>query len=748
MKNTFRYIAITSLLALASAGTIWAQGGKTYHAEGGVSTAKTVGDQNSDGSYTITLETFATGQQTVVSKGRPVDIVLVLDVSGSMSSTDGNDPYIYSATESQIWTAQNIGSTTYYYKDGDSYYLVYPYDNTLYYYDYGFYELGTTYTGVLYTRMTKLAKMKESVGTFIDIIKSNNDKLNLDPGVKGNQISIVKFAGGKDGDYYGSESNINPGNHKHRYSQSTENNWIEYTSNNFTDANRWNPTEVVASFTEVTASGVTSLTTAVNRLQGGGGTMANNGMTKAMYLMAWLDNTGDGGGNLPCIDSKGDTLRTRVVVLFTDGNPGLTGYNDDTAKATVQVANSLKNTYHCSVYTVGVFGSDKNTKTDAYMNSVSSNEPTATSVGSDNIPHDYYQSASGGLDLEDIFANIAEGVGGENAAIGSNTEVRDVVSNSFSLPIDSSKMSDEEIETWAKENVKVYKVAINENGGSWAKKNEDLGASDEFAGAQIAIDGSKVSVTGFNYGSADNWVGKRLIPGHSGESESDWKWAGNKLVIKFNINAKDGATGGDGTATNTTESGVYTADGVLLNKYDVPHTDLPINLVIKKNGLRHGESATFEIWRTTPIMEVVKDEDGNPIKSKVDPTKDSLAVKYNAIGKPQPDPDKWKDWTKVILTNKGNDGDEVVKTLVSLEPSYIYRIEEDQWGWAYKLEAATEGTLTTSDIEINPFEFTNTEKTDAVKHAEAVSINHFANGSSGSYTEDYSSSKVKSFKTK
>ena len=227
-----------------------------------------------------------------------------------------------------------------------------------------------------------------------------------------------------------------------------------------------------------------------------------------------------------------------------------------------------------------------------------------------------------------------------------------------------------------------------------------------------------------------NWVGWR-----TGNSNC----AGKKLVIQFKIEADPAATGGDGTNTNAAGSGVYVpikdANGKIIgydpvNEYEVPHKDLPINLVIKKTGLRHGESATIQIY-----MAPQKKVDGK--------------VQYNpTTGKPLPDASqgdvtdsRWKNFSKVILTNLGEDGEEVTKTLLALDASYVYMLAEDNWGWAYILD---DKVVDTSDVEKNPITFKNTENPDAVKHAEAVSVNHFRNGG---YAETAKSSKTKTFTT-
>ena len=48
---------------------------------------KRISEPNTEGIYTITLESFATGESVKLQKSIPADIVLVLDVSGSMAET-------------------------------------------------------------------------------------------------------------------------------------------------------------------------------------------------------------------------------------------------------------------------------------------------------------------------------------------------------------------------------------------------------------------------------------------------------------------------------------------------------------------------------------------------------------------------------------------------------------------------------------------------------------------------------------
>ena len=110
MKYIYKYITIGIALLATSLALCAQNDGTTYNSQGGVSTAKSVSDQDEDGYYTITLETFATGTSALTETGMPVDIVLVLDVSGSMDENMATT-YTYTGTD-QGWSYNNFGNTT------------------------------------------------------------------------------------------------------------------------------------------------------------------------------------------------------------------------------------------------------------------------------------------------------------------------------------------------------------------------------------------------------------------------------------------------------------------------------------------------------------------------------------------------------------------------------------------------------------------------------------------------------------
>ena len=748
MKNIFKYV-LTSLSLLLVSFAMSAQDSE----QEAVTTSKNVTGPDANGLYTVTLEAFATGGTTVFDNTKPADIVLVLDVSGSMDENKGAVTRVANNTNISYNTVANSDVEYFYYNNG-SYYRIYAErsGNTYYlryrkaYNNGNGTQIGSSNsaTGTIVTAnntnristgTSRMTALKKATSDFIDEIEKN-DKEKIGGGDRPerlhNRIAIVKFA---------SNSTNAEGNDSYRSG--------DYT---------YNRTQIVRDLTLV-ENNVQSLKDAVNAFIARGGTQADLGLAHANTILGRANR-----------DSN------KTVVLFTDGEPGGHGFDDQdgysTAVTAINTSSSIKNDYSAKVFTVGTFAESPDDDDDVtkYLDAVSSNYTSASATYSwsyyyetgnlsisgtandDGI--DYSKDASGNVDLSSIFKDIASASGGSTAQIGTSTQVQDYVSNSFALPIDTSDMTDEEIQAWVDENVSVYtQAALTET--SW-------GSRVTFADAQKSLDPAtkQIIVTGFNYskddtstGSGDgNWVGER-VPDPLDPSKNFW--AGKKLVIEFKIIANEAATGGVGSATNTSDSGVYVVNpvtGLLENSYpfDIPHANLPVNITIKKDGLRIGESATFEIMRIRPKG---WNKDGATIKEKM------ANVEYNIIGKPLPYTDDltvedkpgkgetgWYTFTKVIVTNTTKTNGAVVsKTLLSLDPNYVYVVVEDDWGWAYTTTGAS-SVQTTSTVEVNPFTFTNKEKEGVIKHAEAVMINHFATSADGKAdTEHYKSSKVEHF---
>lgn len=443
---------------------------------------------NADGKTgTLTLEAYATGQSQVVYSAKPVDIVLVLDVSGSMDD--------------------KVNGTK------------------------------------------KIVALQNAVNSFIDTVadkcKDSEEKSN---------IAIVKFSGNKT-DKVGNDTYREDGN-IYNYSQTVK----ELTSVEQKDA----------------------LKQAVNGLTARGATCADYGMELARDIL--LKDTSD---------------NPKVVIMFTDGTPtAFNGFEKPVADAAISASHQIK-ANGATVYTVGIFGdlngSQKVYDTRdhgsfsgyqeikpasnvvyGYMNAVSSNDTTSTSLNLNNLDktvHDKFMTASSAAELEKIFTQIGNETGGSDATLTGTATMVDVISEYFQLP-DNYQSS-----------LKAYTVPFT---GTDASGNRQWGANQTDYTTSINVEGSKVSIAGFNY--SDNWVGFHTANGTQTAR-------GSKMVLEIPIQVKDGTV--DEVPTNDlNNSGILDGNGDMFAKFVSPvvkyayFTVVPVISSVDENGKNQGNPGT------------------------------------------------------------------------------------------------------------------------------------------------------------
>lgn len=794
MKQTFKYI-LSSLVLLMPAVLLAQETVDNppiydgYNVAGGVATKKSVSPtMDENGYYTLTLETYATGVTSITQKAIPSDIVLVLDLSTSMGGHRGYVRKLSGATTVSVDDVESDDPTYGIYRDshkfgyqistlvrGDRCYLYslvhsevyFIHKNGTYSHNGNFtyanllngggtlpnqnnYSVANTAAGraqkawtfnpvtptagndsdgnglcedeIVVIQSSRIHELKDAVKKFIDEMITNNEYRTVDGRLVrrdsplGNKLGIVSWASL----YLAAHSTTQ---------------MIDAT-----EANRQTLYDIADGFTLYD------------------GTNPPQGLSRVPALFNGVQHTGTVGE---------DFLRT--VVFFTDGQPDPEG-NPDYDSA-INATHSLKIApYSAKVWSVGMFSlaagaTEVDQSTQNFMNYASSNYPDATSYSNhgspkdnDDDPTNYYEDVStGSADLSMVFKTIAQASGGSEKTIPSATQVVDGVTNSFTIPAPPGTTAP----TLASAQVSIYTRSINTAGTQWSTGKQPLTLVEMTTDEEmltpdpaksymtresevgVGIKDGKLIVMGFDYSKADsdetvlagidgNWVGWRYPGGNK-------TCAGKELVIEFKIQGDPDATGGDHTQTNTADSGVfvptYSEDGTFLgydpvNQYELPQANIPINIVIKKVGLRHGESATIQIYWAPQSTEY------DPETGKLKP---DLVTPWAGNGNNA----GWGNFSKVILTNKGEDGAAVYETLLCLDPKYVYKLEEDDWGWSYDLD--TEITDTSKQVK-NPFVFTNTEKTDAVKHAEAASFNRFGTELHGRQrVETVKSSKVKNF---
>lgn len=127
------------------------------------------------------------------------------------------------------------------------------------------------------------------------------------------------------------------------------------------------------------------LLTAINNIGGSGATRTQYGIEMANDIF-----------EANPYDSEKET-RVRVVVVFTDGQPGYSGFEENEANAAIEQAYVSKNTHGAKVYTIGLYDSNGTNGMDnvsVFMNALSSNYPESKNMNS-------VVSAEGYVALED-----------------------------------------------------------------------------------------------------------------------------------------------------------------------------------------------------------------------------------------------------------------------------------------------------------------------------------------------------------
>lgn len=675
---------------------------------------------NADGSYTITLEAFATGS-TVITEQKtdiPTDIVLVIDQSGSMNDPIGG--YTYTAYRTGRYNSRNYHNDEYYplrhnggsenlwHKLNNNEYIAvsveqkmaytsisgwrnrkyYDNQNSLYCLVSGEYksvavrreghlfsadEYWYTMDGqqILYTTGdssipnfgqyaplyqsvkkytysytlngvttvieesfgdgsspdtqfyrrdysssaggTRLNALKNAATTFANAVAAKaagaDGDISTPADNVNHRIAVVGFASGQ---YYNG-TNYNYGNtevfvgsNQYKYGSAAQGQY----GNAFQDMN--------------TSTGVGNVSASIGTLSADGGTLTNLGLEMGNGIF---------GAN-PIAEGE---KRNRVVIVFSDGVPGWSGYDSNTANSAITQAETAKNTYGATVYSIGIFpGADATSagnqngneteKANWFMQQVSSNNGTPQSPS-------YYLSAADAGTLNSIFQQISDQIetGGTTSTLTSDAVVKDIISPQFTLPAGTTA-ANITVETYAC-------TGKNANDDyTWSNNNSTMGAT-------ASISGDQVNVTGFNF--SENYVGTVTENGNT-------TYRGHKLVISFKVQPKAGFLGGNEVYTNTS-AGIYengSAENPLLT-FDRPTVNVPIKDVTvtakDKNVYLKGEVTADQLkdgseisvgdvkldlskaadtdkpygldsWQTeyVDITVTVKDKDGNVISDKLD----------------------------------------------------------------------------------------------------------------------------------
>ena len=533
---------LAALMALACVLTLLPGAAMAAGDDGGKMVVNKTATLEDDGTYTINLSAYATGRTTTetIKTGKPLDIVLVLDQSGSMA--DSITSYSYQPRENRSYSYNSYGGkTTYYYLDTDGNY--YPvkrdsewhfdwFDSYITYYLYytkngqNYYLSGTgvttqrptnvrdssatIWTGVLYQRSStstsKLNALKAAVTNFVNSVSANAKEYNVE-----HRIAMVGFASkGTDNSAWKNTGLFVDGYLK-KYANSKWETNSQLSSQDYKDA------LVVVNDVDGDIAG--SISRAIGNLDAEGATRTSYGLEMAQKVF----------------ENNKDSERQRVVVLFTDGEPGKSGYENSEANSALSKAYVLKNENKATVYSVGLYDSDPENNTVSFMNYTSSNYPFAQSMTYPGSKFDdkYYMTASDADELNEIFTYIIDDSteSSTTVTLDAKSVLRDILNDGFVLPAGYD----------AQENITVATQSVElgaEGNIVWGEVEENP--------SDIAVTADEetrtIEVTGFDYS-------KRYIAEeHPGDV---------LLVTIRGVEATDAAITNAEISTNNAASGIY-----------------------------------------------------------------------------------------------------------------------------------------------------------------------------------------------
>lgn len=459
--------------------------------------------------YKVTLESWATGTVTSSSTPVPMDIILLLDQSGSMKKN-----FTSSSTE----TYNNLNKknkkiyadyrNNCYIKSGNQYLKV----TVTYQWEFGFSNDVYTYTwnggshtstggnskpkiplfykSTTNSSTTRIAALKTAVSSFINKVNTEATTKNVK-----HRVAVVGFAStmGRNGQYENTEL-LSTADVVNYASANASASGIDYKN------------------ALVSATDKTRLSKAVDQLDANGDTYPEYGFDMANKIFA----------QYPIQD--GDN-RQRVVIMFTDGYPApanTDNFNAGMANNAINNAKGCKDN-NAKVYTIGIFdGADPSASIEnylqnqgvaanRYMHFSSSNYPSATALGNGGTRGEgnFYFAASNADALNDIFDTISEEISTDTTTLDGSATIVDNIPGNFTIPAEAS-------------GIKVYTAGCTGKKGetlTWAER-----ASSPLQASSATVNGkTSVSVTGFNY--SDEWCGL----------DENNQPHGSKLIIEFTI---------------------------------------------------------------------------------------------------------------------------------------------------------------------------------------------------------------------
>lgn len=565
------YVARRSMFA-SPAQTFAVTRSTDYSTFGGLLLSKEVmpNEETPEEDFLVKLEAFTTGSVSVQRESMAMDIVLVLDQSGSMADCIGCGGSIGNNSYHEVDTEDVVSSGTYYIYRNKEYRRVYYCATCDAWHESTTHNTARTYrpgtsnnsndNRQFYEACTsRLDALKNAVNTFIQKVHTaaigTDGKYGTEDDVR-HRIAIVGFANYSNYDDY-DNTEVFIGARGYKYGTDA--------SGQYANALQFMNTQ----------SGYNNVVASKNALSASGATYVDLGIEMANGIFEAND--------IPLSDSE---ERGRVMIVFTDGVPGYSGGFGDgsygstggwsssadnataVANKAIENAYTTKNTYKATVYTVGVFEganasnpttlpgtnnitqNSKDVNANRYMHLTSSNYIEARSMTQTGTINDkvsssqsYYMSAGSTNALDSIFEAMSESIEGKaDVELGADTIVKDIVTPQFTLPKNTSDITVQQFDC----------LSYNAETGAFEWSNTGVDLETE-ATVTFDTDKNTVSVTGFDF--THNYVAS--VGRDEFDSHAQGEFRGRKLVITFTIKPDPDFLGGDNVKTNDEKSGVY-----------------------------------------------------------------------------------------------------------------------------------------------------------------------------------------------
>lgn len=336
--------------------------------------------KNDDGTYTLSMDVTGKSDESTEQQVVPLDIALVLDVSGSMDDPSGSGKivdyaevdlkdmksdstyYVKNVESYQTVTCSATnwyGCTTWRTASGQEYKVAYPAGYPLF----GTPSVSPAVQFYKAVEESRLDALKQAVTNFLSQVEDQNQRINDD--AKKVQVALIKYAGDK----YDKIGNDMYHSGEYNYSQTVH-------------ALAWEPTQLQQE------------RDAVNALRAGGATQANFGLQHAVTQLG-----------------LGRAGAQKLTIFYSDGSPNNgNGFVDFVANEAITAAKQLK-TANSQVISIGAMpeaNPDGTDNANKFMNYVSSNYPDAQSMRRPGArgTGTYYYAVSASTDLKTIFDKI------------------------------------------------------------------------------------------------------------------------------------------------------------------------------------------------------------------------------------------------------------------------------------------------------------------------------------------------------